>query len=320
MSFCPVCGKKSDGFCKECKPSDDLESKEILIRICTNCGKFFKNNKWHSYKFEEGLIKVAKDKIKNSVEIDTSELNFEKFNQKKPGLKINFDIKALKDNNLYLIPAKIHYTYCENCSKKQGKYFEGTLQLRNTNDEILDYVEDYIKKNNISIAEKNQRKNDYDLNLSDNRKLQNLAQNLKKNFGGNLKISIRQFTQDRLTSKQIYRVNALYEAPEYKKYDILKIENNLYFLTNVKKGISAIDLKNGRKTTLKKIENYTILEKKKTKITKVYPQLEVLETETYQSVPVKNFLINEKEKSKKEFKIGENVKIVCDEGIYYLLN
>ncbi|MEM4397412.1 MAG: NMD3-related protein [Candidatus Woesearchaeota archaeon] len=322
MSFCPVCGKKSNGFCEECKPIEDIKAKEIIIKICANCGKFFKNNKWISLEINEAIVKIAKDKIKDNVEIDLSNIDFDKIEQKKPGLKYNIEIQAIKDNNLFLIPAQIYYTYCEKCSKVHGKYYEGTLQIRNSNDEILDYIEKYIHNNNLKIANKRKNETGYDLDLSDQKKLQNLALNLKKNFGGKLKISVRQFTQDKLTSKQIYRVNALYEAPEYRKGDVIKIENNIYYLTNVQKEINAIDLKTGKKTTLKSLEKIDkreiqIIPKNKTKITKVYPNLEIMDLETYQSVPVKNTIRNIENY---DFKLGQNVKVIFDEGIYYLLN
>lgn len=353
--FCPSCGKKSNGFCDDCKPIEEIKAKEINIKICSLCGKYFKNNKWlfsndflvnnnynnnhnknkhdtnikdtskyvtisnkdistyNKINYKKIIENIAKSKIKDNVEIDFSNFNFNEINnKKKPGVNIDIILEVIKDNKISYIPVKIIFTYCPNCSKKNSKYYEGTLQLRNTNDEIISYVENYIKKNNISIANKIQKNNDYDLDISDQRKLQNLAQNLKKNFGGELKISIRQFTQDRLTSKQIYRVNALYEAPDYKKGDVIKIENNLYLITNLQKSISAIDLKTGKKSTLNKIKDYEILKQYKTKITKIYPDLEVLDPETYQSVPVIN-------KENLSFKISENVKIINDNGFYYII-
>ncbi|MEM2131117.1 MAG: NMD3-related protein [Candidatus Woesearchaeota archaeon] len=314
--FCPVCGKKSNGFCENCKPIEELKAKDILIKICSNCGKFFKNNKWNSYNFEEGIINIAKDKIKDNVEIDLSNLDLEELNQKKPGLKKEIELNVYKENNFFIIPAKIFYTYCDKCSKSKS-YFEGTLQIRNLNDEILNYINKYIEKNNLTIAKKTQIEKGIDIQLSDQKKIQNLAHHLKNNFGGILKISNRQFTQDKLTSKQIYRINALYEAPEYKKGDVLKIENNIYYLTNVERDISAIDLKTGKKTTITRLinkkQNYQIIPEQKTKITKIYPDLEIMDPETYQSAPVIN-------KLNVQLKIGENVKVICDDSIYYIIN
>jgi NMD protein affecting ribosome stability and mRNA decay len=185
------------------------------------------------------------------------------------------------------------------------------LQLRNVNDEILDYVESFVRKNNISIAKKTLIETGYDLDISDQRKLQSLGKNLQKNFGGILKTSIRQFTQNRLTSKQVYRVNVYYESPLFKKGDVLKIDKDLFLVTSISKDISAIDLNRDKKRKIDlKNKEFSILAPEKTTVLKIYPTVEVLDPDTYQAVPLQN---------KKEVKIGEKVKIVNDNGLFYIV-
>ncbi len=310
MAFCPNCGKTvKKGFCEECKPSEALNVREIVVKICCECMKYSRKNAWISSEdLEKAIEIISKDKIKEKNVIIKPKLPTFK---KAPGVRVLFEIEVEKKSNLYVLPAELNFTYCDRCAKKQGQYFEGTLQLRKVNEEILDFVETYIKTNNISIANKTETEDGYDLDISDQRKLQSIGHQLKKKFGGNLKISVRQFTQNRLTSKQVYRVNALYEAPEYKKGDIIKLDNKLYLLTNVRNTISAIDLRSGKKGSIDiKNKEYIVLSLQKTKVSKIYPKLEVFDPETYQSVYVEN---------KKEVKIGEKVDIVNDNGLFYIV-
>ncbi len=310
MSFCPNCGKMTKkGFCDECMPTTELKIKNINVKVCVSCKKFFHKNKWNLSKdITESVIKVARDNIKEKV----TQIRpvFPKFKMG-PGIKLDFSMDIQRKDELFIVPGQINFTYCDACSKKQGQYFEGTLQLRKVNEEILDFVEAFVKNNNFFIADKREVENGYDLDISDQRKLQNLGQQLKKYYGGTLKVSIRQFTQNRLTSKQIYRVNVFYEGSHFKKNDVLRTDKGLFLITSVRKEISAVDLKTGKKATIDlKNKEYVLLTPNKTTVSKVYPHIEVFDPDTYQSVPIQN---------KKEVKMGEKVKIVNDNELFYIV-
>jgi NMD protein affecting ribosome stability and mRNA decay len=53
-----------------------------------------------------------------------------------------------------------------------------------------------------------------------------------------------------------------------------------------------------------------VLKPVKTTVSKLEPQIEVLDPDTYQSVPVEN---------SKKLKLGEKVKVVKDKGLFYVL-
>ncbi len=308
MGFCPNCGKKTErGFCDDCRPAVELKIKDINVRLCAVCGKYFYKNKWVAGKTEDAILRIAKDAVKDNAKIiiDLPEL------KKNPGIKTEVEIQIEKEGDVFNVPAKLEFTYCDGCAKQQGEYFEGTMQLRNVNQEMLDFVHKYLKNNNSFASNIEEKKDGYDLNISDQRKLQSLGQQLKKTFGGNLKISIRQFTQDKLTSKQIYRVNALYEGPRFRKGEVIKIKKGVFLLTNVSEKTTAVDLMSGKKTTLQIDEKETeTLQKVEARVTKIYPHIEVVDTVTFQNVSIEN---------KADVKINEKVKIVNDNGLYYIV-
>ena len=145
MEFCPGCGKKSKVICKDCRPRKEIKVKDIHIMLCSSCKKYFHNNKWTSYsKLKDAITKITKDSIKEigsfaiTPVLDEIQIN--------PGIKEEFDIEIKSDDEIFLIPAELEVTYCNHCSKQQGDYFEGTLQLRKVPDELLEYVYSYIKK------------------------------------------------------------------------------------------------------------------------------------------------------------------------------
>jgi len=89
---------------------------------------------------------------------------------------------------------------------KNPQYFEGFLQIRNPNEECINFIKNQFKNNKKAwIAKEVKQKNGFDLYISSNSFLLSLGKKLKKSFKGTLKTSRKLFTQNRLTSKQVYR-------------------------------------------------------------------------------------------------------------------
>jgi nonsense-mediated mRNA decay protein 3 len=308
MAFCPNCGKTTEkGFCDDCRPPADLKIKDIYVKICSACGKYFYRNRWVAGRNEDAITRIAKEAVKDYAEIsfDISGL------KQKPGIKSEVQLTIERGGDVFGVPAKVEFTYCEACAKKQGQYFEGTLQLRNVSDDMMDFADRYLKNNHSFASNTKEVKDGYDLDISDQKKLQTLGQQLKKNFGGILKVSIRQFTQDKLSSKQIYRVNVLYEGPKYRKGEVIRTDKGIFLLTNVSEKVSAIDLKTGKKSTIDISEKETeVLPSIETRISKVYPHIEVMDPETFQNVIIQN---------RSDVKAGEKVKVVNDNGLFYIV-
>jgi nonsense-mediated mRNA decay protein 3 len=172
-------------------------------------------------------------------------------------------------------------------------------------------VEKFVRKNNIFVSKTKKQPNGLDLTISDQKKIQKLGNELKENFGGILKISPRLHTKDKQTSKEIYRVNVFYEMPDYKVGDILKIDNKLILISGIRKNIIGKNLVSMKKISIEmKNKEYSILKSRETTVSKVYPRLEVLDPETFQSVKIEN---------SKKVKLGEKVKVVNDSGRFYIL-
>ncbi len=311
MGFCPGCGKKlheGQRYCKDCRPSKDIKVKDINVKICTDCGKYFYKNKWKKATIREAVKEIARKNIKTKV--DRINPLLPKITPK-PGYTEDFEIEVIKENDVFIIPGQIEFTYCNRCSIKQGEYFEGKLQLRNPDNKIMNFVEKYISESGMHISKKEETRNGFDITLSDKKRIQTLGNKLKDKFGGILKISPHLFSQDRQTSKVLYRVNVLYECPKFKKGDVVKIDDKVIRLSDISKNVSGLDLKTGKKVSVPiNDKEVKLLEIKKTRVSKIQPQVEILNPETYQSMPVQN---------QKKLKNGEKVKVVNDNGLFYIV-
>ena len=85
-------------------------------------------------------------------------------------------------------------------------YYEGKLQLRNPNEEVLNFIRNQFKNNEkVWIAKEERLKTGIDLYISSNRFLLSLGKKLKKSFPGELKLSSSLYGVSKKTGKQVYR-------------------------------------------------------------------------------------------------------------------
>ena len=188
-------------------------------------------------------------------------------------------------------------------SNKQ--YFEGILQLRNPSQEIIDFIENKLKKHadKFNISKIVEQKLGLDLYITNKKYMQRLANDLQKNFGGIIKKSPHLFSRNRQTSKDIYRLNICLKFYDFKKDDVIKADKRYIKITNIGKKISGINLEQNKRVSFEFPDDVEILKRYNTSVCKIKPNIEVLHPETYQSVPVKN---------KVKVKLGEKVKVVVN--------
>lgn len=186
-------------------------------------------------------------------------------------------------------------------------YFQGILQLRNPNDEVIKVIKKYYSY----ISKGTKQKNGFDYYFTSNKILRDLGRKLKISFGGILKESPQLYSKDRQTGKAIYRLNVLFKLLDFKKNDIMNFDNRVIKIKNIGKKISGLDIRNNKKTSFKfrNIKKYRILPIIKTRIIKTYPDIEILD-ENYQPVKTEN--------KKKGVELNEKVKVVFFDG-YWLI-
>jgi NMD protein affecting ribosome stability and mRNA decay len=87
---------------------------------------------------------------------------------------------------------------------RHSQYFEAILQLRNPNDELINFVRNQVKT----------LKNGVDMYISDQRFTRAMGNKMKKAFKGELKMSRKIFTRNKQTSKDVYRVTVLFRMAD----------------------------------------------------------------------------------------------------------
>ena len=134
---------------------------------------------------------------------------------------------------------------------RASNYFEGILQLRNIDDVIVQFaIKEIEKQENVFIANIKKVPNGIDIYVSSQRFLRNIGLKLQKQFAGQLIISKKLHTVSRMTSKELYRVNALFRVPKFKKGDIIDYKGEKIKIIAMHKKVFAKDIKTGKKLNL----------------------------------------------------------------------
>ncbi len=311
--FCPRCGKtlKAQGFCKECaveKTINETKFKDIILKICTLCNSYLNKGQWTAYNDLLNLIKQTTKKTLKGITITDIELNPPEF-KKKPGTRLRFDIII---NEEYVVPGVLEFSYCTKCAKSQSQYYEGILQLRDCKKQHIEYVKEELKKiKGVKISKEVFYKNGVDIYLNNNKALRSLAKKLKSKFGAEISENQQEFSIDRMTSKTIYRLNIIARFSLFRPGDVIVIDNNVIKITNMKKNmIMGYDLKTGKRVSFKKWkEKPRILEIVPSKITRLSPSIQALDSETFEPIELENQKIN--------VKFGDKIKVVKYKGRLY---
>ena len=130
-------------------------------------------------------------------------------------------------------------------------YFEGILQLRNPNDEVINFITSQInKREGVFITAEKKVSNGIDFYITSQKYLQTIGKKLKKSFQGELKISSKLHTKNKLTSKNVYRVNVLFRLAKYNLGDTLTFKGTKIKILKMGKKILAKEIKTGKKLNI----------------------------------------------------------------------
>jgi NMD protein affecting ribosome stability and mRNA decay len=137
---------------------------------------------------------------------------------------------------------------------------------------------------------------------------------LHQEFGGQLKISAQHFSYDHSAGKNLYRVNAYLEIPEYGKGDVIARDGKYYFILGISTNVKAEDLATGsqesfpyEKGTAERLPIVT------TTVSSIDP-LEVLHPDDYQSVVPTN-----SKYAPAELDIDDEVSVAVDGDYLFLI-
>ena len=130
-------------------------------------------------------------------------------------------------------------------------YYQGILQLRDVNEEMIGFVQKQIaKRGDVAITKTARLPNGVDLYITSQKFIRIVGKKLRDNFGGELKISSKLHTKNK-QGRELYRVNVLFRLAKHKKGDIVSVRGDMVRLISLGRKIFARDLKTGKRRTIR---------------------------------------------------------------------
>ncbi len=134
---------------------------------------------------------------------------------------------------------------------QRANYFQGILQLRDVNEEIVSFVHNQMKKRgDVAVTKTVKFSNGFDLYITSQKFIRIIGKKLKESFGGELKVSAKLHTRNK-QGKDLYRVNVFFKTLRHRKGDIVTIRGDKVRLLSIGKKIFARNLNTGRRVTVR---------------------------------------------------------------------
>ena len=161
-------------------------------------------------------------------------------------------VAKTKVSEVYAIPLDIKVVQSDQQNKVRDEYFEGTLQLRNADREVVDYTYELVRAEKnaevskvVGISDKN-----YDLFFTNKKPLRKIALALQRRFGGEVLNTSKIFTMDKDTQKDINRDTSLFRRYSVALGDIAVLQDRVYLILKLGKSILAKELHTQQNTVL----------------------------------------------------------------------
>jgi NMD protein affecting ribosome stability and mRNA decay len=328
---CPRCGSKEvvGTFCKECLRELHPLVKQIKpakLVLCANCESVKPHSDWKSMPLDEAVRRaIAPNLDFGDAKITSVEFGEYKI-ERKPGLKRTTQVLAVVTGHVegardyeeeYDVPLSYEVTVCPHCGKKGTAYFEGILQIRNQTPAVRKAVYDYLsqhKAKGLRLAKEVPVASGSDYYISDQRAVNHLAKQLHASFGGELKANAQHFSYDHAAGKNLYRVNAYLEIPDYTKGDVIRKDDQHYYVLGMSTKVKAENLATGEQENFP-YQKGTVkpLPVKTTQVSSINP-VEVLHPDTFQSVTPMN-----SKYAPAELDVDDEVSVAVDGRYVFLI-
>lgn len=254
--ICPICSKEIkysdtiDGLCPECYLArknivkyDFFKNRKFII--CKYCGAILDKNKWKYFDapmetvfwklLEQDIPNFIDSALKYKVNLSSYSVNI---NSSKEGifdfeLTIEFYNISVKQRHHFSIP--VIFSTCDKCSKIRTGYFEAYVRFKRENTKLDQetkekikqalkvFMTQYFKNPKGFVLKLLEKKNYIEAKVGSGTIAKSIGNFFKKNFNARVTISSKLIGMQ--AGKQKFQLAVSIELPQYKKGDILIIEN-----------------------------------------------------------------------------------------------
>lgn len=251
LAVCPRCGKPSEeGLCPEC----ELQKLRFLscperseITLCSVCGSQLRKKRWQAGDriLEEMIRREIRESVSWRDDLEGASLEIKVIPRGATRFLAMVELSgAFRGRSICEnceIPVNVNLVACETCSKKAGRYFEATVQVRASRSRTMTAEEveacrvlsESMAQAGLEggerlsfIQEMKETRGGLDIVLGSARLGRQLARAIHQRFGGKLEETSK--LVGRRDGRDIYRITLLVRLPRFKNGDILLQRGNIF--------------------------------------------------------------------------------------------
>ncbi|MEM0138389.1 MAG: NMD3-related protein [Thermoplasmatales archaeon] len=259
-----VCGNETtDGnyICEECRRPKSKNTGPVKVKIkkCPNCGRVMHVN-WDDIDKLDVPKSVLEKVVGLSVEGITTSGDERNIRVSYSGRLIEND-----ENVTGELIIQVSSVTCPTCARKLGNYYEATVQIRGRSGEekkAIDYLSSLVeasKSEGVFITRVEQKKEGYDVLLSDKKFARAAAKKVIEKFGGTTKETSHLVGLK--DGNELYRVTISIRIPTFKRGDVIQLENELFMVKLIKgETLVLLNLKSGsaRNVKFRDLKGYSV--------------------------------------------------------------
>jgi NMD protein affecting ribosome stability and mRNA decay len=298
MVFCPICGEDAvDVFCEaHLKEREPLISEitPFTLTACPTTEEIHISGEWYPLTKFERLVKKNLTFNKRAQILEV-EFPMPVFEEKPRDFTLPILVHGTVSKNLepyteeYELDVPVELSESPKASIAKSGYFEGTLQLRNPREGVINAIEEIMQstpENHLSRAR--DVKGGIDFEFTNQEHMVWLTYELRKRFGGIVRKNAKLHTYDHQRSKKVYRLTCLIRLPSFKEEDVIQTKKRLMKVTSMGATVKGWDLERRKYTsapcpTDDEVEQYEVRE---AILSSSKPHAMILDPDTYQEVPL----------------------------------
>ncbi|HWQ20914.1 MAG TPA: NMD3-related protein [Methanotrichaceae archaeon] len=252
-SVCPKCGGPSEmGLCDRCS----LESikplscpDKVEVTVCSVCGARLVRGKWQitektpeeqAYEAVQSAVAVHKDLENPVADVRLMPRGATRY---LANVTLHGNFRSLQVEDSCQIPVKVIRMACDRCSRKAGKYFEATIQVRGPGRAPTDLELSEAVNMALSMVDACYRRGDQlafiqdveevkggvDIVFGSTQLARQVARAIYERFGGSILETTKLVGMK--DGNDLYRSTILVRMPRLKKGDFMKFKGSIYEVT-----------------------------------------------------------------------------------------
>ena len=254
QAFCIICGANEELFsnnvCENClreRTTISNISQTIQYSKCAKCDSVLLSNRWANYQNEDLHYSLVQHSLEILDGVKKLEISIEAQETDDRNSRLSVEVKGeihkLEFNETHETIVRFSNSVCTTCTRKAGRYFEATVQLRSSGRTLSDeevatlrasldtLMGDSPADPMFFITEEHDVKGGWDVLLGSKGLASAWGRRLVQRWGGQIKTSTT--VVGRKDGMDVTRLTLLYRKPAYDVGDVASWKNDLWRISTL---------------------------------------------------------------------------------------